>query len=191
MKELKSIARDSFIAGILIGLGCVANLSVSGGLLGSVLFSLGLITVILQQRWLFTGKIGYLNFTVAREYATLLWCLAWNFVGIGLLCYVFNRYGELNLDTTSLCATKMSESLLSAFIKAIGCGMLMYIAVEGYKRSENLLTVIFPVAIFILCGFDHCVANYGYLAMNGTLWCAQLPVWILGNAAGSLIISKI
>ena len=48
-----------------------------------------------------------------------------------------------------------------------------------------------PVMGFIICGFDHCIANYGYLVLNDTYWTNNMFYWVLGNAIGSLMISKI
>lgn len=186
----KMIIKDSIIAGVLIGLGCIVNLSVDSKLLGATLFSLGLITVILQQRWLYTGKIGYYAFCWQDTFA-LITCLLFNLAAIGLMCWIFSHYGEMGIDSSQICEAKLNESWSSALVKSTGCGMLMYIAVEGYKRSKELLAVVLPIIVFILCGYDHCVANYGYLAMNDIFYCDQLPIWIVGNTLGSWIISKI
>lgn len=186
----KMIIKDSIIAGVLIGLGCIVNLSVDSKLLGATLFSLGLITVILQQRWLYTGKIGYYGFCWQDTFA-LITCLIFNLGAIGLMCWTFSHYGEMGIDSSHICEAKLNESWSSALVKSTGCGMLMYIAVEGYKRSKELLAVVLPIIVFILCGYDHCVANYGYLAMNDIFYCDQLPIWIAGNTLGSWIISKI
>lgn len=51
----------SIIAGILIGIGAYAYVSISNKVLGAFLFSIGLISVFSLQAHLFTGKIGGLN----------------------------------------------------------------------------------------------------------------------------------
>jgi formate/nitrite transporter FocA (FNT family) len=93
--------------------------------------------------------------------------------------------------TTYSILNKLLEDKITireAFLRSLGCGAMMYIAVDGYKNNNHPLTVIMPVMCFILCGFDHCIANYGYMAMNGDLFCWQLPVWVVGNGLGSLMI---
>lgn len=177
--------RDSFIAGILIGLGCIANMSATIPVLGPFLFSLGLITVIVQGRHLYTGAIGYLESYKDIQYLIVM--ILSNFIGIAFICGLFSEY----IDTSSICNIKYDETVYEAFVKSIGCGMLMYIAVEGYKRTQDLWAVILPVMTFIICGFDHCIANYGYMVLNGDFVCWQLPIWIVGNSIGSLLISKI
>lgn len=48
---------NSIYAGMLIGLGAVANLAV-GGLAGAILFSFALLMICALQYELFTGKVG-------------------------------------------------------------------------------------------------------------------------------------
>ena len=67
-----------------------------------------------------------------------------------------------------------------------------YIAVDGYHETSNPIVVIIPVMTFILCGFDHCIANFGYMGMYGNLFVPQqLFCWIAGNSIGSLMISRL
>ena len=57
--------KKSTLAGILIGLGVIANLQSPIPALGALLFSFGLLTIINMQLNLFTGKIGfYSNLTL-------------------------------------------------------------------------------------------------------------------------------
>ena len=48
-------------AGVLIGIGGCANLYSPIKLLGAVLFSIGLIAVIIENCSLYTGKIGFIR----------------------------------------------------------------------------------------------------------------------------------
>ena len=54
---------DSILAGICISLGGVAFLKV-GGIVGAVLFSFGLITVVCYKMKLYTGVSGFVAFTL-------------------------------------------------------------------------------------------------------------------------------
>ena len=95
----------------------------------------------------------------------------------------------------AMCEVKFSDSLLSVFILAIFCNILIYIAVEGFARHPHqigkYLSLFFGVTIFILCGFEHCVANMYYISMANA-WSAKALVFILvntlGNAVGGLLI---
>ena len=89
----------------------------------------------------------------------------------------------------------MNDSLLSLFILAIFCGMLMFIAADGYKKIEHsagkFLAIFLPVIVFILSGFEHCIANMFYFSI-ACAWTAKsfgyLLVMSLGNAAGGMLI---
>ena len=74
-------------------------------------------------------------------------------------------------------------------------GMLpIYIGVEGYRSNPHelgkYLALFFGVCVFILCGFEHCVANMYYFTMGGA-WSGRailyLLVMTLGNAVGGVI----
>jgi formate/nitrite transporter len=190
----------SVLAGMLIGLGCVAYVLAlpDNKVLGSFLFSLGLISVILQQLNLFTGKIGYLRFGMA-DICRLIWMLIWNFAGICMLGALF-CYTRLDMSqAASLMAVKLSDSLLSLFILGIGCGVMMYLAVDNFKRHRHPLYVVLPIMFFILCGFEHCIADMGYFAIavcsGFDTWtvadiAVRITVIVAGNAVGSILVNK-
>ena len=83
----------------------------------------------------------------------------------------------------------------------------MYLAVNGWRKTSNPLLVIMPIMFFILCGFEHCIANYGcfwsWITVDGFAnvaarivqlhsgFCNNLLIMIVGNALGSLTFSKI
>ena len=186
MSDMKNKIARSLLAGVLIGFGCIVYVLVENHVLGSFLFSLGLLTVILQGAMLYTGRVGYANtWPLVKD---LVPVILLNFVGIWLTCFLFSRYSGLNLDTSALMAAKMNETWYQALVKSIGCGAMMFIAVDNFKKHNHAITVVLPIMCFILCGFEHCIADYGYMAMDGRLFVWQLPVWIVGNAIGSQIM---
>ena len=76
---------------------------------------------------------------------------------------------------------------------SIGCGVMMYLAVDGYRIKNNLLLLILPVMIFILCGFEHSVADMLYLGCAGKLYTIEgllfIGMVLIGNAIGALFFS--
>ena len=52
--------KKSILAGILIGLAVINNLQSKNPVIGALLFSFGLLTIIQMQSSLYTGKIGYI-----------------------------------------------------------------------------------------------------------------------------------
>ena len=61
-----------FLAGLLISLGGIAFLQVENKIIGSVLFSIGLIAVIIMEANLYTGKIGYATNLVKAKAAAMI-----------------------------------------------------------------------------------------------------------------------
>lgn len=182
----------SILAGICISIGCVSYLSVENKYLGTFLFSLGLLTVVTFQLNLFTGKVGYLC-TVNHKLTylrTLFSIWIGNLIGCSLIALLVN-YTRLNIDTSALVSVKENDTYLSLFILAIFCGMLMHIAVSGYKKIQNPLIVVLPVMVFILIGAEHCVADMFYWLMNKQLAIVPLLVITLGNAVGGNVIEYI
>ena len=90
-----------------------------------------------------------------------------------------------------ICETKLGDDPFSILILAVFCGILMYVAVDGFKSKENPLILIFCVSVFILCGFEHCIANMFYFSLAG-VWSAKtfgyLLVMTLGNSLGGMLI---
>lgn len=185
-----SIFLKSILAGLLIGIAGVAYLSVDNNIIGSFLFSFGLITIIIWKLNLFTGKIGVMNLKMDKRYIPIF--IIGNYLGT-LLVSIFIKLSRYNSGliekAKSLSQIKINDSILSLFFLAVLCGVMMYLAVIGYNKKENLLLIIFPIMIFILCGFEHSIADMFYFNL-AWVWDVRSIVYILviilGNAIGSL-----
>ena len=79
----------------------------------------------------------------------------------------------------------------------IFCGLLMFIGVSCYKycikTNDSIFAMIMPilcVAVFILAGFEHCVADMFYFALSGRLTDGIFLLLIItaGNTIGGLLI---
>lgn len=181
--------KKQILAGFLIGLGGFAFLYTNEyKVLSPLLFSIGLIAVILLNCWLYTGKVGFVR-SVLDFGKSLMICL-WNFIGaaiIGLL-----TTGIIHETATKVIINKLSHSYLETFIRAILCGVMIYLAVRLYKESKNIITIIFPVYIFVICGMEHCIANMYYIVaarMFNLNILIFLLICIIGNAIGSLLVA--
>lgn len=189
--EILNLIKNSIVAGILIGFGCITNVLCENHIIGAFLFSLGLLTVIIQGRYLFTGKIGYYDGSVMNLFNLSIGLIV-NLVSIWLFCFLFAKFSSLSIDCNELVSKKLNEGIVDALVRSIGCGAMMYIAVDGYSKTKNPITIIMPVMVFILCGFDHCIANFGYMGLCGYFFIPiQLICWVVGNSLGSWIISKV
>ncbi len=198
MEKIKKLLYDFYLAvlgGICIGIGGAVYLSVENKVVGAFLFSIGLISIVTCKLNLYTGKIGYLLVNKPDYLLTLLVIWLGNFCGTFLTAAVL-RLTRSTISSEAMCAVKLGDSPLSIFILAMFCGMLMYLAVNGYKSIieplGRYLAVIMGVVVFILCGFEHCVANMFYFSLAG-VWSGKALLYMLimtaGNSVGSLIIA--
>lgn len=185
-------------AGIFIGIGGTAYLALDNKVIGSFLFSIGLLTICIYNMNLYTGKIGYIIERKKGYITELLITLIGNFIGASLtgLTVRLTRYQNYIDKAKSLVDIKLNDNLLSIFILSIFCGILMYIAVNNYKKETNTLSkyilIFFSVVVFILSGFEHCIANIFYFAVSlsiNTKVLLYLLIMIIGNSLGSIIIS--
>ena len=196
MKYIK-IWMQALLAGVCIAIGGTVFLSLDNRALGALLFTVGLFTICTQGLSLFTGKVCYV-FDNDGAYALAL-PVIWlgNLAGTWLVAALesLTRIGPALVENAAgLCQTKLNDSPVSIFILAVLCNILIYIAVEGFKNNPHevgkYLALIFGVVVFILCGFEHCVANMYYVSMAG-VWSGKAFGYVLlmtlGNAVGGVI----
>jgi formate/nitrite transporter FocA (FNT family) len=181
----------SILAGFLIGMGGIIYLTL-GGIAGALFFSLGLITIVTFKFHLFTGKAGLLTtgeITPVELFA--IWC--GNFVGTvfgAIAAGLLPQAETISNKAAEIVALRVANPPLINFALGAMCGLLMYIAVTGFARTNNYLFLIFPVAFFILAGFNHCVADMFYTTL-GTSHIKEMTHLIpttLGNIVGCNII---
>ncbi len=188
---------SSILAGMCIGIGGVVFLSVDDKLVGSFFFTTGLFVICTMGLHLFTGKVCYV-FKNGKNYAMSL-PVIWlgNFIGtyiVAALVALTRVGGGIMERAAGLCSTKMGDSFVSLFVLGVFCDILIYIGVEGYKSVPHevgkYLSLFFGVMVFILCGFEHCVADMFYFSAAG-MWSADALVRILvitlGNAFGGVL----
>ena len=195
--EALSDALLGFLAGFVITLGATAYLSLESTMAGALMFTVGLFAICSFGWNLFTGKVCY-SFGKGPRYIGFL-AVVWisNFAGAaaGGALIRLTRLEGVVARAQAVAATKLDDGLLSVFVLAIFCNVLIYIAVEGYRSIENslgrYLAVFFGVTVFVVCGFEHCVANMYYFTAAGA-WSGEAIVFILvntlGNALGGLLV---
>ena len=175
----------SIIAGIMISVGCVVNLSCDNKYIGAILFCIGLITILLFNFNLYTGKVCYIPNNKPSYILQVLLILFGNILGCIIMGVLFP------ITPISICTTKLSYDLQTVLIKSIMCGLLIYIAVDSYKVHKTLLPTLFCIPVFILSGYIHVIADTFYFvsaqAFN-TNTIIYILVAAIGNAFGGMII---
>lgn len=209
MNEKSVFYVQSMLAGVLIGCGDIVYVVCENKIAGAFLFSLGLISILVKGYPLYTGRIGYVEIKkdFYKPIGGMLPMIVANFTGIAVTCLLVNAT-RLDLSAVDgMVQSKVGQSWSSAAFLSWGCGVMMYLAVNGWRKTQNPILVIMPIMFFILCGFEHCIANFGYFWMWIGMenfahfgeriaelplgFCTNLLVMIAGNALGSLTFSKI
>lgn len=172
----------SITASLCISLGVYALLNTHYSYLSMILFAFGLYMICTYEFDLFTGKCGY---TIdAVSYKTALRILAINLIVGYIIGYLFTNEAMVQYSQDVMAKWDWS---LGYFIKSFFCGMIMFLAVETYKRG-SLLGIFFGVPLFIICGFQHCIANGIIMgAAHSFSWVIVLA--IIGNWIGAIIIN--
>ena len=200
MNPIKSVIL-SILGGMCISLGATAFLSLDNKVLGAIFFSVGLFTILTFGFNLYTGKVCYV-FENDKAYALNI-AVIWvgNLLGAIVTAFVekLTRFGPALMEKAQTIAeAKLSDNLLSIFILSILCNIMIYIAVDGYKNNPHevgkYLAVFFGVTIFIICGFEHSVANMYYFSMAG-VWSPKTLLYEIvmtaGNAVGGFMIPQL
>lgn len=184
---------SSICAGIAISVGCIAYLT-SGS---AWAFPIGLFTVCAFGLNLFTGNVC---FAKLKDIPNLLICLVFNILsafGTGFI--VGYCKPALVENAKNMIIIKYTEGYLSLVALAILCNMLIFVAV-GLYHSENLLSVVrlfglyFATAIFVLCGFEHCIANAFYFGLARDISMQSMTYLIINivfNAVGGILAYRL
>lgn len=188
--------RQSFVlscmAGAFIGMGAMFFLLVVGDadlpfavqrVLGGALFSLGLLLVVVCGAELFTGNTMIVMSAASKK---IRWSAVWknwivvfvgNFFGalvvVGLV-YLSGMHtmngGVVGQTMVSVASGKMTPDWLTLFAKGIMCNFLVclavWIAYASKTVADKMLGILLPIAAFVACGFEHCVANMFFLPMG-------------------------
>ena len=186
-KQLKQLVSKSTLAGLLISLGATAFLTADNKIVGALLFSIGLTAVILLEANLYTGKIGYVNSKAKLISAALI--LIQNLL-VALVCGLI-FYSTKNNICENLWLNKLTKSWYEFLFDSIGCGICIYLSVELYKKTSSIFVIVLGVLVFILSGFEHCIADIFYLSASMSFDLKSILyilIAIIGNSIGSLLI---
>ncbi|MCP5086163.1 MAG: formate/nitrite transporter family protein [Rhodobacteraceae bacterium] len=172
----------AMLAGAFIGFGSASYTMVMTGLdpafgpsrmLGGVIFSLGLILVVVGGAELFTGNALMVMAAVDRKITLrqLLgnWTVVYagNLIGAAGLAVAFGFSGLLDglMGATALkiAEAKVTLSPVEAFVRGALCNALVCLAVwltfAARSAAGKILAIIWPVTGFVLLGLEHSVAN--------------------------------
>lgn len=183
----------SLMGGAFVAFGAVFATTVSAGaggfsygvtrLLIGVVFSAGLIIVVVSGAELFTGNnlivMAWASGKVKTREVLLNWLLAFvgNCIGAtatAILVFWSTQYtfggGSVGLVALTTANTKASLALAPAFTLGILCNALVCIAVwmcfSARTNVDRAVTIIPPIAAFAAAGFEHCIANAYFIPLG-------------------------
>lgn len=179
------------LAGLLIGFpSCVTNMATYAlennstiRMISGLLFAFGLGTVILTGAELFTGNT-LITISVLDKKASLAgmlrnWVFVYigNFIGSMLLAAICANFGWLSAGGNGLAAFsmkvatgKMTMPFQNAFFMGVLCNILVTLGVlmslSGKDGASRFLGAWVPVMFFVLCGFNHSIADMTYCMLG-------------------------
>lgn len=197
MKALKDLLY-AVLAGVFISIGGCVFLSCENKVVGALLFTIGLFVIVTNGFNLFTGKVCYVFDNPVSYIFTCALIWLGNLVGTfaAAEALLLTRIGDvISKKAETICKAKTDDGYLSLFILGFFCNILIYVAVDGYKNNKSdlgkYLSLFFGVSVFILCSFEHCVADMFYFTV-ARAWDADsllaLLVITLGNILGGIFI---
>jgi len=198
------LATLSVLAGVFISFGAAAYTMAMTGvdlaygparLLGGIIFSLGLVLVIIGGAELFTGNALIVMAWVDRKVSTAAllrnWSVAFigNFAGalalVALIAATGLLGGPMGTTAAAIAKGKVALGMPEAFVRGILCNALVCLAVwltmAARSVTDKVLAILWPIAGFVALGFEHSVANF-YLIPAGLLAGAEGgAAAVLGN----------
>lgn len=176
------------MAGAFIALGgagssvAVHNIDNAGvaRLVAGVVFPVGLMMVIMTGSELFTGNSLMImsvldkKIKVSKLLKNLIVVFFANLIGaliIDFLIFYSGQFdyssGGLGAYTIKVAVSKCSMPYVKAFTSGIMCNILVCVAIimasEAQQVIGKLFSAFFPIMLFVICGFEHCVANMFYV----------------------------
>ena len=188
MNEFLKTIIGSIWAGIAISIGGIAFLVTKQ----AIFFPIGLLIVCVYHLNLFTGKVPYAEVSHIPKLMTIV---IGNIIGAFLVGFIIS-YSKPSLTSvaTEICEKKLIERW-EIIPLAILCNILIFVAVDNFKNHQISLTyrvivLWMSTTLFVVCGFEHCVANAFYFGV------ARIINWnvliflisnIIFNAVGGII----
>ncbi len=187
--SIRRMLIEAFLAGMFIALaGAASTIAAStiesasaAKLVTALIFPAGLAMVILNGTELFTGNslmiISVLDKKLKIRNLFKNWLIVYigNFLGslfVSAVCVYGHVYtlfgGKAGIAAGAAAAAKCSISPTDALLKGIMCNILVCVAVMMALMAETAVgkigALFLPIMVFVVCGFEHSVANMSYIS---------------------------
>ena len=204
-----------FFAGMFIGFAGIASTTASATiasasvprLVSACVFPAGMAMVLVAGSELFTGNnliiISVLQkkTTVAGMLKNWFFVFLGNFIGAGFVAvmvvysHVPDLYnGLLAQKVVAAAMSRINQSFSEAFMRGVLCNILVCIAVwaafAAKRVSGKLLMSFWPVMLFVLCGFEHSIADI-YFGIAGIAAAGEYGIAAEGLNFGSFLLKNL
>jgi formate/nitrite transporter len=185
----------SLLAGAYIGFGSLFFLLVTSDpalsfavsrLLGGLVFSVGLLTVVVAGAELFTGNhllaLAWADGKLSTGEVLRNWAVVGlgNAVGAGLLALAVAMAdlgslngGRLAQQAWTVAAAKAALPWDVALVRGVLCNVMVSLAVwmaaAGRSVVDKAVAIVPPVTAFVALGFEHSVANFFFFPLAALL----------------------
>lgn len=190
---------SALAGGVMIAIGGTvflnAYLTTQVSYVGAFFFAVALVCISMKGYGLFTDRIGYLPDNRTKDEllgaaVTLLGNFVATFLIGALLYYCFPK--SIGLIAGSMMDAKLETAWYATLVRAVLCGILMYLGASIYREKNSVLGVVFCAPSFILAGFEHSIADMFYYAaagfVGGFRGFALLLLIVVGNAIGAMLL---
>ena len=191
MPPIKSFV-SAMMAGAFIAFGAMYFCLVIGDatlsfavqrVLGGMVFSLGLVLVLVAGADLFTGNTLMVCAASSKKikWSSIWknWIIVWTGNLVGSLIAVGLIYlahvpemngGGVGEAMVATAVSKTHSDILTILAKGILCNFFVCLAVwigfAGRTVVDKVIGIILPISAFVAAGFEHCVANMFFLPMG-------------------------
>ncbi len=214
LSAIKMLILGAF-AGMFIGFAGIASSTSSATienasiarLVSACVFPAGMAMVLIAGSELFTGNnlimIAFLEKKIRLMDMLKNWFFVYigNFIGASFVAVLVvyghtpGLYdGKLAEKMVAAAQTRVVQTFPEAFIRGILCNILVCIAVwaafAAKKVSGKLLMSFWPVMLFVLCGFEHSIADM-YFGVAGLLTAQEYGIAAKGLTWGSFLFKNL
>ncbi len=186
--SISKMILSGMLAGAFIAMGGAASSTAAHGIgdvglaraLSGMIFPVGLMMVILLGGELFTGNCLMImavldrRVSLGRMLRNLIVVYFSNLAGAVLIAVLLIFSGNLNYSggllgayTIKVAAGKAGISAVQGIASGILCNFLVCAAILMAAAARDIAgkvwAVFFPIAAFVIGGFEHCVANMFYI----------------------------
>lgn len=201
------------LAGSFIGLGAqfftlvITDSGLGFGmnkLVGGLVFSLGLILVVIAGAELFTGNnlivLAWVSGKLTLGQVMRNWTIVYlgNLVGsIGtvILVYLSGQWAfnghQVGATALNIANAKVNLTFTQGLVRGILCNILVCLAVwlclSARSVVDKIAAILFPITAFVASGFEHSIANMYFIPMGLLLKGEPQVLAAAGKAAADLV----